>query len=311
MKTLTALYCEAPIACHHDFTRAPCNIHRFPSNAKFVRPHKRTAWGHISLPRAMLAALRLLRESAQPDWVVLLSGSDYPVRRPELVQEELQNSPYDAYLDHREIRHGYMPPGQTAQSGFSQPCYIDVALVRYYYPMMWLPHPKRGALAGIPMNEAMRRIRRRESWTRHLVLKSELVNRAVRPFREPPRVFAGDVWFEAKVKVVDRLLDPGMASLDQYFRNRFVPEEAIFQTFLCNQADFKISADSKRYSDWSAGGAHPKWLAESDVPAMLASNAHFARKFHADGRTADLVDRLLPGDRAMSGHEAEAVWKNA
>jgi hypothetical protein len=307
--TLTALYGEPPIACHHDFTRAPCNTHRFPSNTKFVRPHKKTAWGHISLPRAMLSALRLLRESAQPDWVVLLSGSDYPVRRPELVLEELQDSRYDAYLDHREIRHGFMPPGQTAQSGFARPSYIDVALVRYYYHMVWLPHPKRAALAGISMSEAMRRISRRENWTRYLVLKSELINRLVRPLREPPRVFAGDVWFEAKVKVVDRLLDPSVASLDEYFRKRFVPEEAIFQTLLCNQADLHISPDSKRYSDWSAGGAHPKWFAESDVPGMLASNAHFARKFHSDGRTADLVDRLLLSDRAMSGYET--VWKEA
>ena len=309
--TLTNLYGDVPIACHHDFSRAPCNIYRFPSNTKFVRPHTRTAWGHFSVSLAMLAALRLLRESAQPDWVVLLSGSDYPIRRPELVLEELKNSPYDAYLDHREIRHGFMPPAQTAECGFSRPSYIDVALVRYYYHMIALPHPKGAAFAGVPIGEAMRRIVRRENWTRYMVLKSDLVNRVVRHFRQPLRIFAGDVWFEAKVKIVDRLLDPSMDKLKEIFRNRLVPEEAIFHTWLCNQADLKICADSKRYSDWTAGGPHPKWLAESDFAKMLASSNHFARKFHADGRTADLVDRLLLSDRAMPGHLAEAAWREA
>ena len=157
----------------------------------------------------------------------------------------------------------------------------------------------------------MRRIVRRENWTPYLVLKSEHVNRLVRRFRDPLRIFAGDVWFEAKVKVVDRLLNPGIESLDRFLRNRFAADEAMFHTWLCNQADLNICANSKRYSDWTAGGTHPKWLAESDLPAMLASNAHFARKFHSDGRTADLVDRLLLSDRAMSGYEAETVWKEA
>jgi len=34
-----------------------------------------------------------------------------------------------------------------------------------------------------------------------------------------------------------------------------------------------------RYIDWRMGGYHPKTLGLDDIPRILASGAHFARKF--------------------------------
>ena len=64
-----------------------------------------------------------------------------------------------------------------------------------------------------------------------------------------------------------------------HYSKRFIPYESFSQTILCNQPDLKISKDSLRYIDWSQGGHHPKTLGMEDIPGILASGAHFARKF--------------------------------
>ena len=72
-----------------------------------------------------------------------------------------------------------------------------------------------------------------------------------------------------------------------------VPDESLFQTALCSQPDLRICKDQKRYADWTNGGAHPKWLEVSDVPKILASGAHFARKFRPDGVAQGFIDQTV------------------
>ena len=61
-------------------------------------------------------------------------------------------------------------------------------------------------------------------------------------FNRPSRIFGGDFWFQANQKAIDRLLEPAMQKLVRYYRGRHVPDESIFHTLLCNQADLRISA---------------------------------------------------------------------
>jgi hypothetical protein len=208
------------------------------------------------------------------------------------VLRDLAESPYDVHIDHREIRHGYMPPAQTGSHAFYCPAYIQEALVRYYYHSVWLPHPRRECFSG-PIIQQVRRIFEPGSWNSKLILKTDFIHRLTKYFRQPVRLFSGDVWFEARLKAVDRLLGPSIDALYPRFANRFAPDEGIFHTALCNQSDLHVSPDSKRYSDWTDGGNHPKWLDVSDFSRIRASRAHFARKFHPDGRTTDLVGRAL------------------
>jgi hypothetical protein len=111
------------------------------------------------------------------------------------------------------------------------------------------------------------------------------------------RIYGGDFWFQAREKAVDWLLDPCLDELITYYYKRDNPEESFFQTALCNQADFKICREHMRFADWTLGGAHPKWLDLSDMPQVLESRAHFARKFRPDGKLQDYVDRELLGLR--------------
>jgi len=64
---------------------------------------------------------------------------------------------------------------------------------------------------------------------------------------------------------------------------------------LCSQPDLRISKDQKRFEDWTTAGigAHPKWLETSDLPKILASGAHYARKFRPNGEVQDVIDKAV------------------
>jgi hypothetical protein len=86
----------------------------------------------------------------QPDWVFLLSGSDYPIRPADEIVADLANANFDVYLDNREIRYhpldlgqrlgfGQSPDGDLAvtiigaaqDGGFERPSWIPLAYYMY------------------------------------------------------------------------------------------------------------------------------------------------------------------------------------
>jgi hypothetical protein len=201
--------------------------------------------------------------------------------RAHEITEELSALQYDACLDHREILYGALPPGQTAQDRE----WVPLAYDRYCtIRLPWL-RPSRQLLysRSFPFRKS------------YLPLRNPYLNRMTYRFQpdRPSRFYGGSFWFHARPKAIDRLLDAGiMNSLVRYYHNRRIPEESIFHTVLCNQADLRISKDHKRYEDWTGGCAHPKWLDISDLPSIVRSETYFARKFR-DQEVLDAIDADL------------------
>jgi hypothetical protein len=278
--TLTSMFNAPPIVCHHDLAQCALHTKIFPSNLSFVTPHINTRWGHISQPLAALRCFQLLKSTADPDWVVLLSGSDYPVCPAPQILNDLEKTEYDAFLDHREIQYSKVPRWQNEQHGFNRPDWVNIAYNRYCAVEFWAPLPTRDLF----------RFRRRR-----FAIRSPKVVKLLAALRNTPKIYAGDFWFQANKKAISRLLGSSSSKIINYYYNRAHPDEALFQTALCNQTDLKICAQHRRYSDWTEGGAHPKWLEVSDLPLILASQAHFARKFKADGAVQDFVDKTVLG----------------
>lgn len=261
-ETINRMFGDAPIVCHHNFTQCSLDEALFAKNVRFAHPHIDTQWGHITVPMAALRAFALLRQYNSPDWFVLLSGSDYPVQPASKIVAELSKTNYDAYLDHREILYGALPPGQTAKDGgFGRPDWIPLAYDRYCTSAFVLPWPSRRLLfsGSFPFRK------------RKIVLRNPPINKLIRAFvlKQSLRMYGGAFWFHAGQKAIDRLLDhPPTQRLLRYYRNRFIPEEFVFHTALANQADLKICGANRRYEDWRGGGAHPKWLDETDLPQI-------------------------------------------
>jgi hypothetical protein len=74
------------------------------------------------------------------------------------------------------------------------------------------------------------------------------------------------------------------------------PEEVFLQTVLVNAGKFRFEPDARRYIDLSASrNSRSKTLGVADLDAMLASGAHWARKFDPsfDVEILDILDRQI------------------
>jgi hypothetical protein len=277
-KRLGSMFPHARISCAHDFGQAPLHPQSYPTFVSFVSPHVSTRWGDISVVHAAMRGLRDLYQKDDPDWFVLMSGSDYPVAPAEAILRELKTGSYDAYLDFRAVTRGarLMPTSsdsREATDGFGSPGWAPLAYERYLAKAV-----------------KIRSITKRTFFIWHPWLIWPF-----HPFRSKFHCFGGDHWFTANRRVARILLDEYETGerLIKHFSQRAVPEEAFYQTVICNQSGLRVSADNKRYADWSLGGDHPKFLNAGDIPAILASRAHFARKFRPGSPVLTLLDRLI------------------
>ena len=146
VKRLNDMFGAPPIAWHHDFTQRDLPLDSITKNASLVRPHFQTAWAKFSVIEAMLTALKMLFESKNPpDWFILLSGADYPIKAAEKVAHDLSTSQYDVgsvqILSHigsgdgfglRDLRLIERPhvhvafAGPSCASDVAQPCCCQV-----------------------------------------------------------------------------------------------------------------------------------------------------------------------------------------
>ena len=278
VRTLNEVFDHPPIACHHDFSQAHFSSENFPQNLRFVEDYVSTRWGTISLVHAMLKALRLLYDSGAPDWFYLLSGADYPIRNAESIRKELSETNYDAFIRLRRIDHTRVPDTVLEDSGgLDSPSYLRLAYQRYVarsFPVPSWKHPFRGPAA------------------RHFHLLNPRVLKGFHPFTDSYSCYAGDQWFAGNSKSAAAILAPGHERLLNHLKRRFPPDEAFCPTVLGNAANLNICSESRHYIRWSAG-KHPRTLDSDDLPDMLSSNAHFARKFSLGSPVLDLLDARL------------------
>ena len=290
-RRLSELFPDAPIACHHDFSKTPLNGLEFPACVQFVRPYLVTQWGQFSVVLAFRAALRLLYSWPDPpDWFVSLGGSDYPVRAPADVLRDLETGGADAYLVHELVQYPSRPDPkveQTAQEIASRE-WCSMIYGRYIATRLWLP--------GFSVS------RRKPVKIRIVRPPWKIMERWLTPFGSNFRCYTGEFCIAANRRAAEALLadSPANRKLDRHFKKRPNPDEALIHTVLCNHPGLRVSPANLRYIDWSTEGPHPKLLAMEDLPRIFASGAHFARKFDWESGqpVLDAIDAQV--DRAVA-----------
>jgi hypothetical protein len=291
VRALNEIYDTPPIACHHDTSQASLEPADFPDNVTFVLPSFRTGWGKFSVVEASLASLQQLYDKADPDWFTLLSASDYPTAPAAQVRSELSTSGADVLIDFREPgmgdleaagRFGARNPmlGHFEAAGNRQ-----MTPRRYLAAQLWFPVLRRSA-SGARLG-------------RHTI--SLPFRTPFHPFTREFRCYYGDHWFAGSRRAATALLNstPRERRLQTYLRRRACADECYYQTVLCNRPELTIQRDSRRFAMWNGGGGHPKTLDSGDLDAILASGAHFARKFAPGDAVLDRLDEVLRAQAAV------------
>lgn len=260
---LNVVFNHPPIVCHHNFHQCALATEHFPKNVSFVRPHLQTGWGTFSTVLSVILALEQLYAPPEtPDWFVLLSGSDYPITTAGQVLKDLQTGGYDAHVGHVLIDPDALETD-----------WQKMAFRRYGRVHFRLPFRKST-----------------------LIVRNALLAKIFLPFSKTFQCYAGSFWFSANRRAVRHILDfhKTRPQLARHYAHASLPDESYFITILKNAAALKVNNNTWRYTDWSAGGDHPKTLGLADLPKILGSSAHFARKFDMarDRAVLDELDRI-------------------
>ncbi len=289
IRTLNAVYGDPPIACHHDFSQSTATINDLGTNVRFVDAFVRTGWGRWSLVVGFLRALRLLYTYADPDWFVLLSAADYPIKTANEVEKVLSVSNVDAFIDLQPV-HGTFPNRHQGDRDPNLGHHSNVALAtrRYLHARVAVPFARVDAsydsLTQIPdfANTPKRTFR--------IPLMSPLS-----PFNDNYLCYVGSQWFTGNRKTASILLHPTAADIElrRFYSFRWLSDESFIHTILGNRTDVMIARNPHRYTRWDKTAAHPLLITIDDLPDLHRSTAHFARKFSQDDPVLDRLDIYL------------------
>jgi hypothetical protein len=251
------------VAVHHDDRRS-----RLGDVDALRIPPQPIEWGHGSQLAAVLRCLRWVRERADFDWLVLLSGQDYPIRPVADIEASLAAAEVDAF-----IQTAAVPALRLRRGG------VDEFALRYRY--RWRPLPER-LVAVTAQADPLLLTRRLPS--------GAYVGVPARPPLEP---FHGSDWFTLSRRAVDAVLGAPPAVAD-HFLHTIVPTEAFVHTVLAHSG-LPLANDNRRYAAFAPDAANPRVLGLADLDAVLASGGDFARKFD-DLAVIDEIDRRIHAD---------------
>jgi hypothetical protein len=256
-------------------------------------------WARWSLVEATLEAVRHVRDRHDPDWIVVISGQDYPIRPLGEWEAAVLDGDHDAVMASEPLVVGpfrLRPYGAT-----------EGLRMRYTHRWYWLPH--LGVVSRLPA-----KLRRGLStlWYRllypiqALVVLNELprkgewvigIRRRTVPWTPGTPAYKGSQWVALSRRAATVCLDGAEAERWQrYFATTLVPDEAYFQTVLENHSDIRVRRDMVSWVRWATEGTpHPAVITAAELAAAVRSGAPFARKF--DDAVApglrDHVDREL------------------
>ncbi|HWD76092.1 MAG TPA: beta-1,6-N-acetylglucosaminyltransferase [Solirubrobacteraceae bacterium] len=259
-----------------------------------------TRWGGWSLVSATIEAFEDARRRYDPDWMVLISGQDYPIRRLHEWERELLTGDHDAVVPAERLgegRFGLRP--REARDGL---------VMRYTH--RWYRLPQLGVVPRLP-----RRLVRvvRAVWYRYiydlqaLVTLNELprgqgwmlgIRRHRVPWTPGIASYKGEQWLALSRRALAASLDGERArSWQRFFATTLVPDEAYFPTALINDRAIRVNRSRVSWLRWEEDVTkpHPVTLDRATLAEAVASGAPFARKFDEDAAPGllDVVDETI------------------
>jgi hypothetical protein len=287
----------APIVVHHDAARSdPPRAVCARFGADLLTLVEGLEWGGYSIVEAVLRSLEWMTREIGFDWVVVLSGADYPLRPLSEIEAEIAGCGADALIDADTVVDPAVP--------FRSYDRHESQMRRYFFRWHDLPRilPSPRSAAGRALRRPARRLSRAQRRL-HLRPFNDRWRLGVRtrrtPFGPDRPCRYGSQWCTLSQRAVAALLDALRAEpgLEAYYRHTLIPDESLLQTVLCARPELRIDTDHRRFIRWRDGDDHPSVLTVADLPELLASRAHFGRKFddRVDAAVLDTLDRAIAG----------------
>ena len=274
---------RAAVAVRHDQRRSTLGADDVEAaGGSLITDGHEVGWGDLAYVRMILDALEATARATGADWVVTVSGQDYPLRPIGELEYHLAASQHQALLADSWWLDLDAAPAPPRDEFFRR--------YRYrHYPMARGPARLIGRALG------------RLAYQRSMPAGSpDLLG--LRPPRHPfgpgLRCHVSSDWLMVDRRAIESLVrfarDNGAAM--RHYARTAMPSESFFATALASDPAISVS-HAPRAIRFQPGAAHPDTYGEEDVPDLLASGAYLARKF--DERAAPgAMDRI---DEARRG----------
>jgi hypothetical protein len=307
VKTLSAGSPHSKIIIHHDFSKTvfPAATVQTIENAHVIPDYIPVRWSDFSLVNATCHAIERITETMAFDWLVLISGQDYPIQPIKDIEKFLENSQYDGYINGVALEDG-IPCGPVECSivgGNRKKC-ID-CMSRYYYQYYDTFSNHWPAILRKNLQKIAKHINRPDSFIqirtipRQPEVRTVFGIKAFSPlFNENFKCYKGSTWFALNYRCIEymRKFMQENERVIKYYRRTIFADESIFQTILLNNPNLKIANDNKRFISWKDYNApSPEVLRVNDFHRIIKSGQHFARKFdsNVDSEILDLIDQHI------------------
>ncbi len=282
VRTLKASSPKAVIVVSHSRTGTPLDVEALESFPDvYVLPAQGGYgdWTHVQ--RWLDVADFLSDRGISYDWLTLLSGQDYPAKPLEEAEAELESSDADAFIEH-------FPVLSPTESHWP----VRLGRSRYFFHHRRLRDldPRRQEqlrpLQALNFVQPLARI--------HVSFGLSVGWRARTPYSPEFSCYGGSVWNSMNRDCVEyvRQFCRDRPDVVRHYEQVLAPDESFFHTVLVNARRFRLVNDPKRYFDFSETRFnHPKSLTMADLPAIIASGAHFVRKVDLE-RNPDIFEAL-------------------
>ena len=261
------------------------------SNVYFLRRYK-IYWGDFSIVKATIEGIKeIFKTNTSFDWLILLSGQDYPLNSNSKIQETLRESENKLF-----ISHCIYPDEKSEVLGNTTR--IDYFHINIYNMRLVFP----GKLAANTANKE--RIKKFILLRYFSLLWSFLVALfpIKRKFIEGFTPYVGSqFWCLSKdcVEYIHNFIQQNTTFVD-FFKYVDIPDEIFFQTVILN-SKFKerVVDDNLFYIDWkNPNPKSPRVFVKSDFERLVSSSKLFARKFDMarDTDILDMIDKNILND---------------
>jgi hypothetical protein len=241
-------------------------------------------WGAFSYLRTLLGAFEWSLEQLDPDWIVVLSGQDYPLRPLAEIEARLGAAEEDAFLTSPWELSTARRPEPPAEEFFLRYAY------RHFSVPSWTPSTPRALRDFVYTREMPLGLGRRLG-----------VRRRRLPFGPALRCFVSSDWLTLSARAARVVTAASRErALMRHYRATPMPSESFFATVLLNHPELNVAREDRRLISFAGPGVpHPDVLTSADLGRLLDSDMDFARKFDQE-RDAEVLDALDERRRSLS-----------
>ncbi len=302
------------VVVHHDRRHADVDLGGAADDPRvhLLRSTTQRDWASWPITAAILEAIAVAE--AKADWIVLLSGQDYPTGPLGAFGATLGASGYDAFVSAHPLPESRPPSADTAGV---------YGWIRYHFRWRRLPGWILGRLGDLFTASIVAAVIRRVSLAQPFIFIWSLpagggdligIRSRTTPFGPGLRCYMGSTWLTLSrdaAATVRRFVAERPDVMDVY-RRSVLADESLIPTIVINDPSLTVALDNHHYLRMTgAGDARAAVLTIADLPAIERSGRPFVRKVDVavDPELVDRLDARIAAGRHRS-HASDAATES-